>query len=328
MKLRDVARAAGVSPATASRVLNNDPAVGADYRRRVNAAASELGYRPNSLARNLRSQRTTAIGVVVPDIENPHFAEMVRAVEEQAFASGYRVHVCNTNESPEKQRAYLEALVDERVLGVILSPSDPNGSEIGAVIDAGIPVVAFDREVSDPRADVVIGDNIRGTRAATTLLIDAGHREIVFVGGRSDVETGAERLDGFELSMRAEGLEPRSIDGGFRIEGGYRAVAELLASPSVPSALVIGNNLMTIGALRALREAGRKVPDEIALVAIDDPFWAAFLDPPLTTVAQPVRRMATDAMQLLAERVSGLRTEPRRSVHPFELRRRISCGTA
>src|SRR5918996_2923969 len=206
-KISDVARHARVSPATVSRVLNGDPRVGKPYRERVLRSVAELNYRPNSLARNLRRQRSGTIGVVVPDIENPHFGEMVRAVEDQAFDAGYRVLVCNTDETPEKQRAYLEALIDERVLGVIISPSEPGGEQISHLLDLGIPVVAYDREVSDPRADAVLADNVKGTRLGADLLIAAGHEAIGFVGGRTDVETGAERLAGYEIAMRAARLE-------------------------------------------------------------------------------------------------------------------------
>ena len=153
LTISDVARRASVSPATVSRVLNGDPRVGEAYRTRVLRAVEELDYRPNVLARNLRRQRTATIGVVVPDIENPHFGELVRSVEDQAFDAGYRVLVCNTDETPEKQRAYLEALIDERVLGVIISPSDPGGEQISRLLDLRIPIVACDREVTDPRAD-------------------------------------------------------------------------------------------------------------------------------------------------------------------------------
>jgi LacI family transcriptional regulator len=326
LTISEVARRARVSPATVSRVLNGDPRVGADYRSRVMAAVEEVGYRPNRLARNLRRQRSGAIGVVVSDIENPHFSEAVRAIEDLAYTRGHQVLVCNTDETPDKERAYLETMMDERVLGVILSPSDPRDEAIGALIDNGIPVVAFDREAADPRADAVVADNIRGARTATEHLIAAGRRDIAFVGGRGEVETGAERLDGYEIAMRGAGLEPRSVAGGFRVDAAHAAVAELLRS-APPEGLVVANNLMTLGALHALREAGARVPDDVALVAIDDPPWAALVAPPLTTIAQPVRRMAADAMELLLDRVHGRRHEARRIVHSLELRVRASCGS-
>src|SRR4051812_36497678 len=158
------------------------------------------------------------IGVVVPDIENPHFGELVRSVEDQAFAAGYRVLVCNTDETAEKQRAYLDALIDERVLGVIISPSDPGGEQISRLLDLGIPVVACDREVEDPRADAVLADNVKAVRIGTDVLIAEGHRRIAFISGRADVETGAERLAGYEMAMRAAQLEPLEVDGDFRLE--------------------------------------------------------------------------------------------------------------
>jgi LacI family transcriptional regulator len=328
VRMSDVARHASVSQATVSRVLNGDESVGSTYRRRVQRSVEELGYRPNRLAQSLRRQRTAAIGVVVSDIENPHFSEMVRAVEDQAYRRGYRVLVCNTDESPAKQASYLEELAEERVVGVVISPSDPNGAEISTLLDADTPVVAFDRRVADPRADAVTVDNLAGARIAVELLASHGHTRITFVSGLRDVESGAERLDGFELSMRAQGLVPHSVQGDFRIDAAHRAVAATLASPERPSALIVANNLMTVGALRAVREAGLRIPEDVALVAFDDPVWAGFIDPPLTTLAQPVRRMATEAMELLLERVTKARHEPRRTLHAVELRVRRSCGTA
>jgi DNA-binding LacI/PurR family transcriptional regulator len=324
LKISDVARRASVSPATVSRVLNGDPRVGEAYRARVLRAVEELDYRPNVLARNLRRQRTATIGVVVPDIENPHFGELVRSVEDQAFDAGYRVLVCNTDETAEKQRAYLEALIDERVLGVIISPSDPGGEQIARLLDLGIPVVACDREVEDARADAVLADNVKAVRIGTELLIAAGHHRIAFIGGRADVETGAERLAGYEMAMRAAGLETMEVDGDFRLELAETAVTGLLKRDPRPTALIVANNLMTLGALRAIREARLRVPTDVALVGVDDPPWSALVDPPLTTLAQPVRAMAADAMELLLQRVSGVRENPRRIVHPFQLRPRES----
>jgi LacI family transcriptional regulator len=326
LKISDVARHASVSPATVSRVLNGDPRVGDAYRKRVLRSVQELDYRPNVLARNLRRQRTATIGVVVPDIGNPHFGEMLRAIEDQAFDAGYRVLVCNTGENAEKQRAYLEALIDERVLGVIISPADPEGEQITHLLDLGTPVVACDREVADPRADAVLADNVKALRIGTDLLVGEGHGRIAFVGGRVDVETGAERLAGYEMAMRSAGLEPLTVDGDFRLDRAEEAVTLLLEQEPQPSAMVVANNLMTLGALRAIADAGLKVPAEIALVAVDDPPWSALVDPPLTTLAQPVRAMAADAMELLLQRVTGARESPRRIVHPFELRERASTG--
>jgi LacI family transcriptional regulator len=328
VRLRDVALHAGVSPATVSRTLNGDIRVDADLQRRVQASVEALGYRRNRLARNLRLQRVDAIGVVVSDVENPHFSEMVKVIEGEAFRLGYRVLVCGTNEAADKQQTYLRMLADEHVAGVIVSPSDPEAPEIGELIDAGIPVVAVDREVSDPRADTVIADNVAGLAQATQLLIDLGHTSIAYIGGRKGVETSVERLQGYEQAMRGAKLRPRALVGDFRIDGGHRAVTRVLAASERPSALVVANNFMTLGALKAIREAHLRIPDDVALIGVDDPYWAEFVTPPITSLAQPVAEMARQALSLLLARIDGQTGLARRSVHPLELVVRTSSGSA
>lgn len=324
--IREVAALAEVSPATVSRVLNGSTNVGAERRRRVLAAAAKVDYRPNQLARNLRRQKAETIGVVIPDIENPHFSEAVRVFEDAAFRAGYRLLLCNSDETLEKQRAYLQVLADERVLGVIVAPADSRGTGLEPLLELGIPLVAFDRMVADPRSDIVICDNTDATRKATEHLIWLGHTRIALVGGRPDVETGAERLEGYTAAMRAAGLTPFAVNGGFRAELAEQEVASLLAIEPRPTALVIANNLMALGTLKALRRAAVAIPEEVALVTVDDPPWAELVDPPLTVVAQPVRRMATTAIDLLLQRVQHRREEPVRITLPFELRVRSSCG--
>ncbi len=325
--IAQVARRARVSPATVSRVLNGDRRVGRAFRLRVLAAVEALGYRPNRLAANLRRRRTGAIGVIVSDIENPHFSGAVRAIEDLAHDRGHQVLVCNTDETPEKERAYLERMIDERVLGVILSTSDPGSKSIARLLESGIPLVAFDREAGDARVDAVIADNVRGARTATEHLIAAGHRRIAFLGGRVEVETGKERLDGYAIAMRGAGLKPFAVSGGFKVETAGSAMAELLGAAPRPTALLVANNLMTLAALEALRDARVRVPEDVALVAIDDPPWAPFVDPALTTMSQPVRQMAVDAMGLLIDRLQGRREGARRIVHSLQLMVRASCGT-
>jgi LacI family transcriptional regulator len=324
--IHDVARIANVSPATVSRVLNGSDRVQEQYRQRVLDAVAEMEYRPNRLARNLRRQTVDMIGVVVSDIENPHFAEAVRVIEDVAYQAGYRLLLCNSDETPAKQEAYLEMLAAERVGAVLLSPADRRGSGVAGLLDDGIPVVAFDRTVDDARVDSVVCDNVEGLRRATEHLLWLGHERIAYVGGRPDVETGAERLEGYLSAMRAAGRVPFALDGGFRVEAAEEAVARLLATDPRPTAIVVANNLMTLGALRALRRAGLRVGLDVALVGVDDPVWAELLDPPLTTVAQPVRELAETAMRMALDRIEGRRTEPRRVVLPLELRVRASCG--
>lgn len=326
-RIRDVAELAAVSVATVSRVLNGDPNVDAELRERVRVAVAQLGYRPNRLARNLRRQQMDAIGIVVPDIENPHFAEMVRIIEVSALAHGHRVLVCNTDEDSDRQAACLRMLADERVSGIVLSPSDPEGS-IDQLRDLGIPVVAIDRALKQAATDTVVADNVPAVRDATLRLIDAGHRSIAFVGGLSEVETGSERQEGYLAAIERAGLRPVLANGGFRRDAAHRAVSELLARPERVSALVVANNLMTLGALGAVRDCGLRVPEDIAIIAVDNPPWAELLAPPLTVLAQPIREMATRAINLLIQRLRGERFPPVRQVLPLELIIRRSCGTA
>lgn len=325
--MSDIAERAGVSAATVSRVLADLPTVQPHYRERVLRTVEELGYRPNKLGKYLRLQRAETIGIVVSDVENPHFTEMVRKVEDAAYRRGWRVLLCNTDEKADKQRSYLEVLSDERVSGVILSTTNPEGAEIAQLLDSGIPVVAFDRTVDDSRADAIVSASGYAARLATEHLLRSGHRRLGFVGGPINTETGADRLEGYEQAMRTAGLAPSWADGEFRIEGGEAATETLLREES-PTALVVANNLMTIGALRALGSRRLRVPEDVALVAIDDPFWAELILPPLTTLAQPVRQMADAAVEFLFERITGERTQARRLVLDLELRVRGSCGSA
>jgi DNA-binding LacI/PurR family transcriptional regulator len=325
--IRDVATRAGVSPATASRALNGTATVSAELRTRVLEAAGDLGYRPNNLARSLRRQRTDTIGVIVSDIANPHHSEAVRVMEDAASQAGWRLILCNTDERVDKQRSYLGLLADERVGAVILSAADEAGSGSDALLDLGIPIVAFDRVIDDPRVDAVTCDNRTGVRELTHHLIELGHRRIGFVGGRPRVATGAERLEGYRTAMRAAGLRPMVEDGDFRADGAELAARRLLGRAVRPTAIVVANNTMAVGTMRALREEGYGVPDDIALATVDDPVWAELVDPPLTALAQPVRAMAEAAVRLVLERVAGDRREAVRIVLPMELRIRRSSGS-
>jgi LacI family transcriptional regulator, galactose operon repressor len=326
-KIRQVAAKAEVSSATVSRVLNGSTSVAPAYRDRVLRAIKELDYRPNGLARHFRLQTADVVGVLVSDIENPHFTSMVRALEDAAYRHGKRVLLCNTDENPNKEQAYLDVMARDRVLGVLMSASDPANLGISRILDLGIPVIAFDRLVRDPRADAVIADNWAAGRLATELLLQAGHRRVGCISGPPTVQTGADRLAGYELAMRSAGLEPRSNCGLFRVEGACAATHELLEAAPDLTALVVTNNLMAMGALKALNERHITVPDGVALVGIDDPFWSDLVRPRLTTLAQPIRAMAERAVEMLFERLSDRDRDARIEKFRLELRVRESCGT-
>jgi DNA-binding LacI/PurR family transcriptional regulator len=324
MKMKDVAERAGVSLTTVSRVLNGSQIVQPEYRERVLHAIAELEYKPNRLASNLRRQKAEMLGVVISDVADPHFAQLLRAVEDCAYRQGYRVLLCNTDETVEKQSVYLEILLAERVSGVLISPIDPDDPQISKLLDIGIPVIALDRMVHDPRADAILVNNFAAAQQATQHLIEQGHTRITLIAGTPTLQTGAERAAGYEQAMRAAHLEPSILGERFTAERGEAVTELLLGASPAPTALVIANNLLAIGVLRALHRHHCLVPAEMALVVIDDPFWVSLVNPPLTALAHPVQRMAQCAVELLQERIHGKRSEPKRNTFDFELHVRDS----
>jgi LacI family transcriptional regulator len=324
--IKQVAELAEVSPATVSRVLNGDQRVSTANREQVLHAVTALGYRPNRIARSLRRQQSETIGVVISDIENPHFTRAVRAIEDAAYKQGYRVVLCNTDETAEKQRAYLEMLAAEQVVGVILAPAAPSDPTISQLLNVNTPIVAFDRSVDDERADAVFADNAQAARVATEHLLSRGRKSIGFIAGRLEIQTGAERLRGYEEVMRRHGFPPAVGQGDFRLESAQHATRQLLLDHPELDGLVVANNLMAIGALHALRDAGKRIPDDIAFVGIDDPPWADLVGPAMTTLAQPTHQMARSAFELLVDRITKLRTQSRFVIFHFELNVRESSG--
>ncbi len=312
VRIGDVAKLAGVSPATVSHVMNGSHRVSQQTRERVLAVARRFDYQPSQIARNLRRGQTVTVGVLVSDIENPHFGVMVRAIEEELYARGIRVLFCNTAEDTAKQSAYLEMMAAERVMGIVICPTGGQDSAVGRLIDIGIPVVAIDRPVSDPRADSVVADNAVAVAQGTQLLLDSGRRRVGWIGGRESVWTASERLAGYLVAMERAGIEPITAVGDFTVDGGHQAAEALLADDPELDGLVVANNQMTIGALQAFRSRGVQVPDQIGLVAFDDSPWASLVDPPLTTIAQPLREMSQVAVNRLFMHLEDTSLPPER----------------
>jgi len=331
MTIKDVAHRAGVSVATVSRVLNEDPKVKPHYRTRVLEAIADLNYRPNRLAANLRTQRTRVIGLIIPDIRNPFFMDVVRGIEDRAWSSGYTVVLCNSDDDPDRERAYLDVAREERWAGVILLAYGLEAEEYNSLGDSGIPLVLLDRRWPGVVADTVLSDNVGGTRLAIQHLLGLGHRRIGFIAGPKHFTPGAERLRGYLEALAEAGVpvEPGLIvDGGFTEDGGREVCLALLDLANPPSAIFCSNNLMTLGALAALKQRGVSIPQGMAVVGFDDLPWAELLSPPMTSVAQPAYEIGTQAMGLLLERTSGQVPErPTREVIMAPvLKVRGSCG--
>jgi LacI family transcriptional regulator len=311
-----------VSAATVSRVLNEHPDVGADFRDRVLKAIAELGYRPHGPARSLRTRATAVLGIIISDITNPFFTAMVRGVEDAAQQGGYSVILANTDEDLAKERQYLEVAAAEQLAGVVLAPASSAQTRIDVLADRQIPVVTVDRLLRDATTDSVGVNNHRAAREATLHLIGQGCRRVGIIAGLRGITTGSRRLAGYKAALREAGrrIDPALIaHGDFRVDGGYRATRALLRGRRPPDGLFISNNLMTVGALEALSDAGLDVPGEVALVSFDDTSWARALRPPLTVVAQPTYEIGQEAARLLLERIAGAEPSPRNRVLPAKL---------
>jgi LacI family transcriptional regulator len=304
--IREVAQAASVSPATVSRALNGPSAVRPDVRDRVLKAVAELGYRPNGRARSLRTRATMVLGVLVSDIMNPFFTAVVRSVEDTAQEAGYSVILANTDEDLQKEARYLEVAAAEQVAGVVLSPASTSQTRVDVLTERGIPVVTFDRRLRTAEVDSVTIDNVQAAREATLHLVAQGCRRIGFIAGLATTTTGEDRLAGYRAALTRSGrpVDERLIArGNYRREGGYAAARQLLHAGRAPDGLFVSNNLMTLGALDALAEAGLRVPEDIAVVGFDDATWALGQRSQLTVVSQPTYELGQQATNLLLRRV-------------------------
>ena len=298
--IKDVAKLAKVSPATVSRVLSGktvDPAMQA----RVLAAVETSGYRPNLSARRLRSRHANTIGLIVADIRNPFFTAVSRTIESLAAARGLRVILCNTDEDPAKEAAYLELMQEERVTGVILAPTRQR-IEKAARLDVNYPVVLIDRAIPEAAMDCVLLDNAMMAQVLVEHLAAQGHRRVTGLFGAAS-GTGAERAAGFTQAAARLGLEAHAISVPHGAGEAERAVAELMASQSRPDALVASNGVMLITVLRALRSLNMTVPGDIALAGFDNNDWMEFVGGGLTVIAQPVEEIGHTAMTMLTDRL-------------------------
>ena len=327
--IRDVAAAAGVSAGTVSRVLNGKDSVDRELCRRVLAAVAELGYRPNGAARSLRTRAAMVLGIVISDITNSFFTAVVRGAEDQAQQAGYSVVLANADEDLDKEGRYLEIAAAEQMAGVILSPASSKRTTIDVLRDRGIPVVTIDRRLALAEVDSVTVNNHQAARDATVHLLGQGCSRIGMIAGPAQTTTGASRLAGYRAALRSAGRaqDPSLVAfGDFRIDGGYAAARSLLRLRQPPDGLLISNDLMSIGALRAIGEAGLAIPADIAVVGFDNASWATALRPPLTVVTQPTYEIGQTAVDLLLRRVRGEKFPPRRVVLAAELVVRASSA--
>jgi LacI family transcriptional regulator, galactose operon repressor len=314
--MKDVARLAEVSVATVSAVANGTAAVSQKRAERVRKAMEALDYHADQIARSLKTGRTQVVGIILPDVTNPFFPEVIVGAEEIAGAAGYSVILCNANEDPEQEQHQLNILFSHRVDGVLIACSDPAIS-FDRLMRRRFPIVCFDRIPPGFRGDTVTTDNFAGAYEATRHLITLGHKRIAVLAGRLGLSTHARRLEGFRQAMSEARLpvpDERCLTGGMRPEMGYEAGRQLLSLPTAPTAIFCTNNKLFLGLVRAVSQAGVRCPEEISLIGYDDLAWTENFHPRLTTVAQPTRDLGRSAMRLLIERVEG-KTEERPGAH-------------
>lgn len=304
VSIKEVAAAAGVSTATVSRVLSNGLHVRPEVRERVLATVERLGYRPNLVARSLRSQQSSTIGLIVSDISNPFFTAISRAVEDTAYEQGFSVLLCNTDENPEKEAIYLNLMRDTAVAGAIMSPTRQTVANF-ADSNLPFPIVVVDRSISNGDVDAVLLDNVDAANRLITHLIEQGYRRIAALC--SEMSTGLERQVGYEKALRAHGLTPKSEYMKHvppKGEAGYAATLKMLDLAEPPDALFTINSLIAEGALQAIRERNLTIPDDIALVTFDETTWSSLVQPPITLIAQPTYEIGKTAAELLMQRIA------------------------
>ncbi len=313
--IKDIAKKAGVSIATVSYVINKSRPVSSELAARVTAVIDEIGYYPDVNARSLKSKRTSTIGLIVPDNSNPFFAEIAKGVEDAGFDAGFSVILCNSNAMLERELAYIHLLVSKRVDGVIFAPTTPSIQPIKRIVDLGIPVAVFYRETGNLDIDSIRIDNVDASYRATRHLIELGHRKIACIRPLSMETPSGRRVDGYRRAMQEAGLSWSSEllpQGNNRISGGEEATRQLLASGKQFSAIFSTNDAMAIGAMRALRDSGRQIPEDVSVIGFDDIILARYSEPPLTTIYQPKQEAGMLAVQRILERIEKKHTSGRR----------------
>ena len=328
--LKDVAKAAGVSSATVSRYLTGHARLSDETRLDVERAIRELNYRPNRVARRLQATggRSGLLGLVIPDMRNPFFTDIGHGVEDAVRQHGYTVILGHSNDSAEREARYLDLFHAEHVDGIVLPTVRSARATIDDLSRGDIPVVCVDRKTA-AEVDTVVSDNVRGARLATEHLLALGHRRIGFVGGLPEISTTRERLDGYREALAAEDVPFSSeltAEGDSRQDSGRVRTGRLLDLPDPPTALLTGNNLMTLGALQEIRERKLRIPDDVAIVGYDDMPWSSAFNPPLTAVDQPGYEMGRQAAEILMRRIEAPDTPPETVVLRPRLVVRGSCG--
>ena len=328
--IRDVAKYAGVSPITVSRVVNESENVNAETRAKVEKAIEDLGYIPNLAARSLRSKQTFTLALILPDITSGFWTTVARGVEDAAQGGSYSVFLCNTDENPEKFTKYLNTVIRQRVDGVIVAPYSMNGQQLSQLSEMKIPTVVIDRRLNHWDGDMVYCDSIAGAQALTQHLLSLGHKRIAIISGPSATSTAEDRVAGYCLALHKAGIpidERLILRGEYRESSGILLTRELIRNSLKTTAVIAANNTIAAGVLDELKRHDIRVPEDMAVVAFDEMPEMERRFPFMTNVTQPAYDMGVNATQLMLSRInaSGI-LKSREVILPTRLILRYSCG--
>jgi LacI family transcriptional regulator, galactose operon repressor len=328
--IREVAKAAGASVSTISAVLNNSDYVSADMRRRIEGAIKTLQYTPNDLARGLRLQKTHSIAIIVPDLSNNFYIELVRGAKDYSASASFTVLIGDSRENWEEERDYLDSFHRRRVDGVVRVPAINAVAGKARTVLGNLPVVYADRH--PPDGDSYVGrvevDNTRAAESATRYLLSLGHRDLGIITGDASSGTSVDRMRGFMSAIRAAKIRPDQSmvhTGHNDMESGHFHAMQLLTRARRPTAIFCTNNMMALGALAAIQEIGLACPEEISLLGFDDFYWATLLRPRLTVVRQPAREIGMIAARILIDHIERRASIPTPALLQTQLIVRDSC---
>ncbi len=313
----DIAKKLKISASTVSRALNEHPDIKEETRNQVKKLAKKLNYSPNPIARSLKSNKTNVIGVIVPEIEHDFFSSAISGIEEVAYHSGYTILVCQSNESYEREVVNTNALMHQRVAGLIvsISQSTKNGNHFKELINRGIPIVFFDRVCNDISANKVVIDDAKSAFDAVTHLIERGRKKIAHLAGPKDLKICELRLKGYKNALKKANLPLLNKFiryGDLHEDNGYESMDALLKEDIIPDAVFAVNDPVAIGAFQRIKEAGLKIPEDIAIVGFSNNKITALVDPPLTTVNQPSFDMGKKATEILIEMIENEKSNSQR----------------
>jgi DNA-binding LacI/PurR family transcriptional regulator len=306
--MSEVAKRSGVSIATVSRVINNSDKVNEATRIKVLKAIKDLKYQPSRVATRLRSKSVSSklLGVLIPDIQNPFYVDVLRGIEDIAYKNNYAIIMCNYGQDEKKEIMYLNILKSEAIDGLIAAPVNEYDQQLKNIIKNGLPVVCVDRGLAGIDVDIVWVNNEGGAFTAVSHLVNSGYKRIAYISGLPSIPSSRMREKGYRRALEANNLFiPELVKyGDSSYESGLTLCAELLNGHYLPDAIFSGNNLITLGALETIHKLKKKIPKDIAIVGFDDMFWSSSLNPPLTAVRQPAYEIGKRAGELLIQRIN------------------------